>query len=418
MPQLPSWEVSPYSPYGSGTASSPNQQKVSKPTSALSMGHLPDPDTAVWGSLSGPNSPIGISEEKTVSGTSAGSNVSSQKTLDSLLASGAGLLRGVKSGSVADSSAMNLATDPILGAGSQSSSNLIQNQLTRLAMMQQEQLQKQLEQIKEQRDEIAKLKQELHLEKDSRHRQSLLLEQLSSVSGQILTPHQNNSSIFSSHNSDEARARDFNGKQERRTTQPSMNSVHRGSEQVPEYADTSAFMPANTPAMLSYNPGMRHAYMPPSYHVHNNAGMPLRNNQGAPYLGDPVNVGMMMGRGGMQMMPGANPFAHGMPIQMMTPLPQRLEFDTSTGEWVQIGDFPFKQGSQHFDNHSSRHRSRASNQNHGRDHGHNPNKSKGSTPNGRSRVGTRYEQSVLDVEKIEAGTENRTTLMIRNIPNR
>ena len=145
-----------------------------------------------------------------------------------------------------------------------------------------------------------------------------------------------------------------------------------------------------------------------------------------PHMSEPFHD-MMMG-GAMPPMPGGgNPYMAGAPHQMMTPLPQRLEFNKSTGEWVEIGNVARNGNDDHYDGGRQSGgsgdfpRPGGGNKNRGQNN-RGPNTrdagSGGGNKRGGNRRGGRNQTSVVNTEKIDAGAEQRTTLMIRNIPNR
>ena len=164
MPELPSWNVTAW-----GTTETNQEQSVS----AMSMNHLPIlPE--MWGRSTQETTPDSTQQadidlpacenpEEVTGGLSVkGGNKEKSVVTDGEKSSGA-----LPNGVGVDVNATNA-----LAKGN------IQEQLTTLVMLQNQQLQQQQEQMKAQREKIEELREELHLEKESRRRQALLLQSM------------------------------------------------------------------------------------------------------------------------------------------------------------------------------------------------------------------------------------------------
>ena len=469
MPKLPSWETPAWSTGAGGiggTAANngtpggarrgPDSHGMhavrQPPPTAMSMSHLPELDRlGGWGSSSSTTEPsLGSGQhqgQRLQQAEEKVGGVLGTMSLESLLDSGAKLLGSVEAqaSSQGDGAAGGGSSDSGSMSGTRTD-GMIQKQLTDLAMMQQQQLQKQLEQLKSQRKKIEELREELHLEKDSRRRQALLLQQLSHTQAhmQMQPSQQSDSSSGGGGGGSNGRRGDGSGRggagdgDEVSSSQPHSPSGGGRYYPPPQHQPYSGGGP-HDPNGVTHNP---------NYPAMGYDGMPYMDPRGSMRQ---VPVGYGMGYGGM-MHPGAhgvpqqfrdmimggamppmpgsgNPYMAGAPHQMMAPLPQRLEFNTSTGEWVEIGNVARNGSVGNFDDgrqsgsNSDFHRSNA-NRNQGQNKRGGNNWDSGTVGNkkrqggGGNRRGGRNQTSIVSMEKIRAGEEQRTTLMIRNIPNR
>ena len=164
MPQLPSWDHSSWGAESQDTT--------------LSMNRLPNPSK--W--------PLSQSQDTKRPGADDSGSSSTTSSLDRLpsmnnAGSPTGITNESKDGGSTNTATSNVTTSSTLQQDA-SKNGSIQQQLTTLVMLQNQQLQVQQEQLKTQRNKIEELREELHLEKESRRRQTLLLQSMAQSLGQ------------------------------------------------------------------------------------------------------------------------------------------------------------------------------------------------------------------------------------------